>query len=317
MFHTQICDILGIKYPIIQGAMAWVSHSSLVAAVSNAGGLGTIAAGNLPNELLQEEIRKTKDLTDKPFAVNIVPLAGITLKERARLVASEGISIVSTAFSDPTEPIIETLHRHDITVLSVVPTVRLAKRVEREGTDIIVASGCEGGGHVGTVGTLPLVPAVVDAVSRPVVAAGGFADGRGFLAALCLGAQGLQMGTRFIACEEGHCHDNYKGVICRMSEEDTVVTGKFTGATMRAFYNEFTRKWLEQEELGEMTKDEYQAMGVGMLERAAKTGDIKNATLAMGQVGGIIGETKTAQEIIEGIITSAGNILQKQQRLLD
>ncbi|MBW2020704.1 MAG: nitronate monooxygenase [Deltaproteobacteria bacterium] len=316
MFHTPLCDLLNIKYPIIQGGMAWVSHSSLVAAVSNAGGLGMIAAGSLPNDILQEEIQKTKTLTDKPFGVNIVPLAGVSLKERASLLAREGVSIVSTAFSDPTEPIIDMLHRYDITVLSVVPTVRLAKRVEIEGADIIVASGCEGGGHVGTVGTLPLVPAVVDAVSKPVVAAGGIGDGRGLLASLCLGACGIQMGTRFIACKEGHCHENYKQSVCNMSEEDTVVTGKFTGTTVRTLHNEFTRKWLRHEELGEMTKEEYQSMGVGMLARVVETGDIDNATAAVGQIGGIISDVKSAQEIIDDIITTARDILQKQQVLL-
>jgi enoyl-[acyl-carrier protein] reductase II len=276
-----------------------------------------IAAGNLPNDMLQDEIRRTKSLTDKPFGVNIVPLAGITLKERAKLVAGEGISIASTAFSDPTEPIIETLHRHDITVLSVVPTVRLAKRVEKEGANIIVASGCDGGGHVGAVGTLPLIPAVVNAVSKPVVAAGGFGDGRGFLAALCLGAQGIQMGTRFIACEEGHCHENYKNAICEMSEEDTVVTGRITGTTMRTLRNAFTQKWSEQEELGEMTKKEFQRMGMGMLERAVETGDVDNATLPIGQIAGIIGEVSTAQRIIDDIITTARGILLKQRALLN
>lgn len=316
MFHTLLCDLLGIEYPIIQGGMAWVSHSGLTSAVSNAGGLGMLAAGNLPNDMLQEEIRKTKELTEKPFGVNIVPIAGASMKERAKLVAREGVSIVSTAFSDPTEPIIDRLHKYDITVLSVVPTVRLAKRVEMEGADIIVASGCEGGGHVGKVGTLPLVPAIVDAVKKPIVAAGGFADGRGFLAALSLGATGIQMGTRFIACKEGHCHDNYKQIVCKISEEDTVVTGKFTGTTIRTLYNEFTKKWLEQEELGEMTKEEYQVMGMGMLERIVETGDIDNATVALGQIAGIITEAKTAKEIIEEIITTASDILQKQQDFL-
>jgi enoyl-[acyl-carrier protein] reductase II len=306
MFHTPICDILGIQYPIIKGGMAWVSERNLVAAVSNAGGLGILAAGNMAEEDLIREIRETRRLTDKPFGVNIVPIAGVRLMDRIRIVADEGVDIVATAFSDPTSPVISELHKHPVTVLCVVPTVRLAKRVEQEGADIIVASGTEGGGHVGRIATLPLVPQVVDAVNLPVVAAGGIGDGRGLLAALSLGASGIQMGTRFMASTESVIHPNVKARIVAATENDTVVTGDITGSPVRCLRNEFTNYWLERErEHGHLAKDELQREGMGRLYRGMIEGDMDHGTLPGGQACGLIREEKPVAAIIEEIMAEA------------
>lgn len=306
MFHTAICDMLGIKYPIIQGGMAWASDHRLTAAVSNAGGLGLIAAGNIPNEDLVKEIRQTRELTDKPFGVNMVAIAGVNLMDRIETIVGEGIGIIATAFSDPTMPVISELHKHPIKVICVVPSVRLAKRVEKEGSDIIVASGTEAGGHVGKIATLPLVPQVVDAVKVPVVAAGGIGDGRGFLAALSLGARGIQMGTRFLATKECIIHPRMKALILEATEEDTVVTGNVTGSPARCLRNEFTEYWIAQEkEKGRLAKDELQREGLGRLRRGMIEGDLTQGTLPSGQVCGLIREVKSVKEVIEGIISEA------------
>jgi enoyl-[acyl-carrier protein] reductase II len=306
MFHTAICDLLGIKYPIIQGGMAWASDHRLTAAVSNAGGLGIIAAGNIPDEDLVNEIRETRRLTDKPFGVNIVPIAGVQLMDRIKIIADEGINIVATAFSDPTMPVISELHKLPVKVLCVVPTVRLARRVEKEGADIIVASGNEAGGHVGKIATLPLVPQVVDAVKVPVVAAGGIGDGRGLLAALSLGASGIQMGTRFMATKECTIHARMKALIVEASEEDTVVTGNVTGSPARCLRNEFTDYWLKQEkEKGLRAKEELQREGLGRIRRGLVEGDLEQGTLPGGQACGLVREIKSVKEVIEDIMAQA------------
>ncbi len=312
MFHTAICDMLGIKYPIVQGGMAWASDHRLTAAVSNAGGLGLIAAGNIPEEDLVHEIRETRRLTNKPFGVNMVPIAGVQLADRIKTVLDEGIDIVATAFSDPTMPVISELHKHPITVLCVIPSVRLAKRVEKEGADIIVASGMEAGGHVGRIATLPLVPQVVDAVKAPVVAAGGIGDGRGLLAALSLGASGIQMGTRFMATKECVIHPSMKALIVEATEEDTVVTGNVTGSPARCLRNEFTDYWLSKEkEKGHMAKEELQREGLGRLRRGLLEGDLEQGTLPGGQVCGLVREIKSVKEIIDGIISEAESMYNK------
>ncbi len=306
MFRTAVCDMLGIEYPIIQGGMAWASDHRLTAAVSNAGGLGLIAAGNIPDEDLIHEIRETRKLTDKSFGVNIVSIAGVQLMDRIKVLVDEGINIAATAFSDPTMPVISELHKHPMKVLCVVPSVRLAKRVEAEGADIIVASGTEAGGHVGRIATLPLVPQVVDAVNAPVLAAGGIGDGRGLLAALSLGASGVQMGTRFLATKECIIHQSLKALLVEATEEDTVVTGSVTGSPARCLRNEFTDYWLTKEkEKGHMAKDELQREGLGRLYKGMIEGDMENGTLPGGQVCGLIREIKSVKEIIEGIMAEA------------
>lgn len=316
MFHTELCDILKIRYPIIQGGMAWASDHRLAAAVSNAGGLGLIAGGNIPNEELRQEIHLARKLTDKPFGVNIVPIGGVKFEDRIKLVVEEGISIVATAFSDPTKPVIAELHKHPITVISVVPTVRLAKRVEKEGADIIVASGCEAGGHVGRISLLPLLPQIVDAVKVPVVATGGIGDARGFLAALALGACGIQMGTRFMASKECIIHPEVKKKILETNEEGTEVTGEVTGSPARCIKNELTRHWLEREKKeGLLAKDELQTLGLGKLRKGLIDGDITFGTIPAGQVCGLIDEIQSVAEIITGIIQGAEAIMDNLRKL--
>lgn len=317
MFHTVLCDILNIRYPIIQGGMAWASDHKLAAAVSNAGGLGLIAAGNIPTEELRQEIHQARKLTDKPFGVNIVPIGGVKFEDRIKLMVDEGISIVATAFSDPTKPVIAELHKHPIKVISVVPTVRLARRVEKEGADIVVASGCEAGGHVGRISLLPLLPQIVDAVKVPVVATGGIGDARGFLAALALGACGIQMGTRFLASAECIIHPDVKKKILDTTEEGTEVTGEVTGSPARCIKNELTRHWLEREKKdGHLAKDELQNLGLGKLRKGLIDGDIAFGTVPAGQVCGLISDIKSVEEIITGIIKGAEAIMGNLVKLM-
>lgn len=308
IFHTEICDLFGVEYPIILGGMAWAGEANLVAAVSNAGGLGLIGSGNMPDEYLREEIRRVKVLTDKPFGVNIVLVAGVSMKERARTIIGEGVSIVAAAFSDPTAPLITEFRKHNIRVLAVVPTVRLARRVEAEGADVVVASGTEAGGHCSHVATFPLVPQVVDAVNVPVVACGGIGDARGFLAALSLGACGIQMGTRFLATKECICHPRFKEAILTASEEDTVVTGEITGTTCRVIKNRLTEEWLRREDKGMTSKGEFEALGLGKIREALIDGDIEYGSVVSGQIAGMIQEIKSVKEIIMEIIEGAKEI---------
>ena len=316
MFYTRVCEILGIRYPIIKGGMAWVSDYRLTAAVSNAGGLGLIAAGSISDEELVRTIGETRRLTDKPFGVNIVPIAGVSLMDRIRVIAAEGVRIVATAFSDPTMPIVSEARKAGAAVICVVPSVRLAKRVEGEGADIIVASGTEAGGHVGRISTLTLVPQVVDAVQVPVVAGGGIADGRGFLAALALGASGIQMGTRFIVSQESPVHPDAKACILAACEEDTVVTGNITGSPVRCLRNRFTDYWLSREaKEGHTAKEDLQREGMGRLRKGMIEGDLEHGTLAAGQACGLIREEKTAQAIVEDIIAEAAAMCDAVGRL--
>jgi len=286
--------------------MAWVSEHNLAAAVSNAGGLGILSAGNIPNEDLAYEIRETRRLTNKPFGVNILPIAGMQLKDRLETIVNEGIDIVATAFSDPTMPVISELHKYPITVLCVVPSVRLAKRVAQEGADIVVASGMEAGGHVGKIATMPLVPQVVDAVNVPVVAAGGFGDGRGLLAALALGASGIQMGTRFLACKESIVHPNTKGRIMAADEAETIVTGNVTGSPCRCIRNAFTDYWLGKEkEKGQRAREELQREGLGRVYRGTIEGDVEQGTLPGGQACGFVRAEESVKDLIDGIMAGA------------
>lgn len=308
MFYTKLCEFLKIRYPIIQGGMAWISDSTLVSAVSNAGGLGMIGAGNYSDEELREEIRKTKKLTNSRFGVNIVPLAGANLTDRINLLLEEEVDLVSTALADPTIDLVEKMTKKGIEVIAVVPSVNLARRMEDEGACIIVASGDGGGGHTGSVATFPLVPQVVDAVKVPVIAAGGIGDARGFLAALALGACGIQMGTRFIASTECICHQKIKQKILEATEEDTKVTGIFTGKPVRALFNPFIEDWLEQERRQTMTKKEFQEWGVGRYRAAVIEGDWEGGTIACGQICGMIATVEPVKDIIEGIMKDAERI---------
>ena len=306
--RTVLCDLLGIKYPIIQGGMAWIATAELAAAVSNAGGLGIIGAGSMPPELLRVEIRKLKQLTDKPYGVNLV-MWEIFFLEQLDVICEEGVQIITTGVGDP-RPMMERLEGYPAKIIPVVPTARHARRMEEAGVTAVVASGADGGGHVGEVGTLVTVPLVVDAVCLPVIAAGGIADGRGLVAALALGACGIQMGTRFIATRESPAHENYKRLIMSASEEDTVVTGKYTGSTMRVIQNKFTEEWLTKEVM-QMDKNELRRMGVGRIRLAAVEGDVADGSVPAGQVIGMIKEEKAVRELITGIIEEALEIIAK------
>ena len=248
MRETAICELLGIRYPVIQGGMAWVAEHNLAAAVSNAGGLGIIAAANAPYEYVRDEIRKTRELTDRPFGVNIMLLSPHA-EDIARVVAEEKVPVVTTGAGNP-GVYMKQWKEAGIKVIPVVASVALAKLMQRAGADAVVAEGCESGGHIGESTTMTLVPQVVDAVSIPVIAAGGIADGRGFAAARMLGAQAVQVGTRFVASKECVVHPNYKQQILRAKDIDSVVTGRSGGHPVRALRNKMSREYLRKEQAG-------------------------------------------------------------------
>jgi enoyl-[acyl-carrier protein] reductase II len=287
---------LGVKYPLIQGGMAWISDSSLAAAVSNAGGIGMIAAANAPLEYVKQEIRKTKALTDKPFGVNIMLLSE-NAEAVAILVCAEGVKVVTTGAGSPGK-YLKTWKEHGITVIPVVASVAMAKRMEKEGADAVVAEGGESGGHVGELTTMALVPQVVDAVSIPVVAAGGIGDGRGIAAAFMMGASGVQVGTRFLVAKECTVHQNYKNRVLRAKDIDSVVTGKSTGHPVRVLRNKLTRQYDELEKNG-ASLQELEKLGEGALRRAAREGDMDNGSVMAGQIAGLIKKEQTCREIIE------------------
>ena len=305
VFHTKLCDLLGIKYPIIQGAMAYFGGPELSAAVSNAGGLGILPTWAVSLDQLRESIQKIRTLTSNPFGVNIVPLGQGFAQSRAEVVIEEGVTIVTTGRGDPREPIVSLLKSHGIKVLGVVPNVRLALRLEAEGVDAIVASGCEAGGHVGSVSTLPLIPQVVDSVKVPVVTAGGIADERGFLAALILGACGIQMGTRFLVSNEAQTSIKQRQKIIEVSDEGTIITSLYTGKPTRV---------LKTLELEEYQRHEQAGASVEELKNLAKETimkvreDTEMGAISLGQIAGLVKSVQSVKEIIEDIIGRAANI---------
>lgn len=296
MNNNKFCEMIGIKYPIIQGAMAWIADSTLAAAVSNAGGLGIIATGNMPIELVKEEIRKAKELTDKPFGVNIMLLSP-NAEEVAKIVCEEKIKVVTTGAGSPGK-YMEMWKSHDIKVIPVVASVALAKRMEKAGADAIIAEGCESGGHVGELTTMSLVPQVVDAVNVPVIAAGGIGDKRGVAAAFMLGSVAVQVGTRFLAARECNIHENYKQKVLNAKDIDTVVTGRSTGHPVRVLRNKLTRRFqILEKENG--PSEEFDKLGKGALTKAVKEGDLDNGSFMAGQIAGLINKEETCKEIIE------------------
>jgi len=297
---------LGIKYPLIQGGMAWVSESSLASAVSNAGGLGMIAAGNAPPQLIREEIRKAKELTDRPFGVNIMLLSEFA-PEIARLVCEEGVRVITTGAGSPGK-YMKTWKEYGITVIPVVPSVALARRMEKEGADAVIAEGGESGGHVGELTTMALLPQVVDAVDIPVIAAGGIGDGRGIAAAFMLGADGIQMGTRFLTAKECTIHQNYKDRVIKAKDTDTVVTGRSTGHPVRVLRNKLTRKF-EELERNCAGVEELEALGAGALRKAVQDGDMDYGSVMAGQIAGLVKKEQTCREIIEEIFAQAEECL--------
>lgn len=304
--RTELTGLLGIKYPILQGGMAWVAEYHLAAAVSQAGGLGIIGAANAPAEWVRDQIRKTKELTDKPFGVNVM-LMSPCAEDVAHVVAEEGVAVVTTGAGNP-EKYMDLWKNKNIKVIPVVASVALAKRMERSGADAVVAEGCESGGHVGESTTMALVPQVVDAVTIPVIAAGGIADGRGIAAALMLGAKGVQMGTRFVVTRECQAHENYKEKVIRAKDIDTRVTGRSTGHPVRTLRNEMTKKYLELEGKG-ASLEELEYLTLGALRKAVQEGDVKNGSVMSGQIAGLVKEEKTCRELIESLVKEADSLL--------
>ena len=306
MFRTRVCELLGIEYPILQGGMAWVATAELAAAVSEAGGLGIIGAGGMPGEILREEIRKARSLTDKPFGVNIMLMSEF-VEEQMKVVLEEKPAVITTGAGNP-GVYISDLKSAGIKVIPVVASVALAIRLERIGVDALIAEGSESGGHIGEVSTFALVPQVVDAVSLPVIAAGGIADGRGFLAAFALGAEGVQMGTRFVCSTECTVHPAYKEAIIKAKDRDTVVTGRPTGHPVRCIRNKLTRKF-EELEARCAPPEELEELGKGRLRAAAVDGDVEYGSVMAGEISGLIKDIKPVKQIIQDIIKEAEELL--------
>jgi len=307
MVKSPICDILGIKYPIFQGAMAWISDAELAAAVSKAGGLGIIAAGNAPASYVSEQIRKAKALTDKPFGVNIM-LMSPHAEEIARVVADEKVAVVTTGAGNPSKYMSQWTQA-GITVIPVVASTGLAKMSAKLGAAAIIAEGCEAGGHIGELTTMALVPQVCDVVDIPVIAAGGIADGRGVAAAYMLGASGVQIGTRFLVAEECNIHQNYKDKVISARDIDTIATGKRLGHPVRSLKTTFSRDIFSKEYDSTVTNEELESMGVGALRLAVEEGDTKKGCFLAGQIAGLIKKEQTAGEIIEEIIKETEEVL--------
>ncbi|MCI6995945.1 MAG: enoyl-[acyl-carrier-protein] reductase FabK [Eubacterium sp.] len=303
---TRITDLLGIEYPIIQGGMAWVAEHHLAAAVSEVGGFGLIGAASAPAEIVREEIRKAKALTDKPFGVNIM-LLNPNSEEVAKVVVEEGVKAVTTGAGNP-EKFIPMFKEAGIKVIPVVASVAMAKRMERYGADAVVAEGMEAGGHIGSQTTMALIPQVVDAVDIPVIAAGGIGDGRGFAAVTMLGAEAVQMGTRFVVADESIVHDNYKERIVKAKDIDTVVTGLSTGHPIRVLRNQMTKEYLKLEESG-APFEELEKLTLGALRKAVMDGDIKNGSVMAGQIAGLVHQRQSCKEIIEEIMREAESLL--------
>lgn len=308
MFNSAFFQELGVKYPIIQGGMAWVADSSLASAVSNAGGLGIIAAANAPVDYIRDEIRKAKQLTDKPFGVNIMLLSE-NAEEVAHLVCEEGVKVVTTGAGNPGK-YMELWKSYGIKVIPVVASVALAKRMERAGADAVIAEGCESGGHIGELTTMALVPQVVDGVNIPVIAAGGIGDGRGVAAAFMLGVQGVQVGTRFLIANECTVHENYKQKVLAAKDIDAVVTGRPTGHPIRVLKNKLSRQFqkLEKENA---PAESFEELGRGCLPKAVREGDVEMGSVMAGQIAGLINKKQSCSEIIEEMFTEAEEAIKK------
>lgn len=307
--QTRVTELLGIEKPIIQGGMAWVAESHLAAAVSNAGGFGMIGAANAPAETIRAYIREAKALTDKPFGVNIMLLSPYA-EEIAKVVVEEGVFAVTTGAGSP-EKYMEQWKAAGIKVIPVVASVALAKRMERCGADAVVAEGTESGGHIGQATTMTLVPQVVDALSIPVIAAGGIGDGRGLAAALMLGAEAVQMGTRFCVADECIIHENYKNRILKAKDIDSEVTGRSHGHPVRALRNKMTREYLRLEKEG-ASFEELEKLTVGGLRTAVVDGDVDRGSVLAGQIAGMIDKRQSCQEMIDEIMEQANALLQRR-----
>ena len=306
---TRVTELLGIEYPIIQGGMAWVAEYHLAAAVSNAGGLGIIGAASAPAEVVREQIRKTKELTDKPFGVNVM-LMNPNADEVAQVIVEEGVKVVTTGAGNPSK-YMKMWKEAGVKVIPVVASVALAKLMERAGADAVVAEGTESGGHIGSTTTMALVPQVVDAVNIPVIAAGGIADGRGFAASMMLGAEAVQMGTRFCVAQEAITHDNYKLRIIKAKDIDSEVTGLSHGHPVRQLRNNMTKEYLKLEKAG-VPMEELEYLTLGSLRKAVMDGDTINGTVMAGQIAAMVKEVQPCKDIIEEIMTDAKKLLNRE-----
>ena len=308
MISTVINEQLGIKYPILQGGMAWVADASLAAGVSNAGGLGIIAAMNSNGEQLRAEIRKARELTDKPFGVNIMLMSPF-VQEVAQVVVEEKVPVVTTGAGNPGK-YMKAWNEAGIKVIPVVPSTALAKMAERNGAFAVIAEGGESGVHVVDLTTMALVPQVVDAVSIPVIAAGGIADGRQVAAAFMLGAVGIQVGTRFLVAEECTISQEYKNKILKAKDIDTVVTGKRLGHPVRSIKNSFTREYTKAEyDSSNVSDEELEKMGLGVLRMAAREGEVSKGCVLAGQIASMVKKEQPAKEIIEELFEGAEKVL--------
>ncbi len=308
---NPLFEKLGMKYPIIQGGMAWAGTGHLAGSVCEAGGLGSIGTGYWHAEQVRAEIHRAREVTDKPFGVNVM-LMSRHIREVFDVIIEEGIKVVATGAGDPS-PFLEELHQHDIIVIPVVPSVAMARMMEKKGVDAVVAEGMESGGHIGMLTTMTLVPQVVDAVSIPVIAAGGMADGRGVAAAYMLGASGVQMGTRFLASEESEIHQNFKDAVIKAKDVDTLVTGELIGNRARVLKTKMSKAFVKQErELvmqPVMDADAREKLENGSLRNAVIDGDKENGAFMAGQISGLVHEIKPVAQILDDIWTEAYELL--------
>ncbi len=303
---TRVTELLGIEYPIIQGGMAWVAEYHLAAAVSNAGGLGLIGAANAPAEWVREQIREVKKLTENPFGVNIM-LMSPHADAVAEVIAEEKVPVVTTGAGNP-EKYINMWKEIGIKVIPVVASVAMAKRMERSGADAVVAEGTEAGGHIGENTTMVLVPQIADAVTIPVIAAGGIGDGRGMAAAFMLGAEGVQIGTRFVVTKEAMVHENYKARIIKATDIDSRVTGRTTGHPVRALRNRMTKEYLKLETEG-VPAEELELLTLGGLRKAVVEGDVMYGSVMAGQIAGLIKEEKSCEAVIKSLVSETEELM--------
>lgn len=306
MMKTEITELLEIKYPIIQGGMAWVADFHLAAAVSNAGGLGIIGAGGAPAEWVREQIREAKKLTENPFGVNIM-LMNPEADDIARIIIEEGVKVVTTGAGNPAK-YIKDWKESGVRVIPVVASCALAKMMERCGADAVIAEGTEAGGHIGEITTMSLVPQVVDAVNIPVIAAGGIADGRGVAAAFMLGAKAVQMGTQFIVTKECTVHKNYKEKIIKAKDIDSKVTGRTTGHPVRVLRNKMSNEYIKRENEG-ATFEELELLTLGGLKKAVVDGDVSQGSVMAGQIAGLIKKEYSCSELIQEVVCEAEKLL--------
>ena len=303
---TRVTELLGIEHPIIQGGMAWVAEYHLAAAVSEAGGLGLIGGANAPGEVIRDYIRKTKERTSKPFGVNVMLMSPYA-DDVAKVVVEEGIKVVTTGAGNPGK-YMDMWKAAGIKVIPVVASVALAKMMEKAGADAVVAEGTESGGHIGEATTMTLVPQVVDAVNIPVIAAGGIADGRGIAAAFMLGAEAVQIGTRFVVAKESIVHENYKQRIIKAKDIDSTVTGRSHGHPVRCLRNQMTREYNKLESEGK-SFEELEYLTLGTLRKAVQEGDVIHGTVMAGQIAGMIDKEQTCKEMIDEMMAQAEALL--------